>query len=224
MNRPCTRTFTDYVMMIAQRVVSLVPTRFLSTMRSTIQGMTFAGLIVVSPATPGALREPPQHVQPDCPSVRTARPSNGSQLRKHVIRPILLRLGLWSQAAENLLLGTALAESRGMYLKQIRGPALGIYQMEPASHDRLWAGILSRRERLRQRIRLLLVPGFSRLDQLKWNLAYATAMARIYYLAVREPLPRASSAWAMARYWKRYWNTAAGRGTACHFVQNYAAR
>jgi hypothetical protein len=49
-------------------------------------------------------------------------------LRQYVIRPTLQRLGLWSLAAENLLLGTAAQESKlGYYLHQLEGPALGLY-------------------------------------------------------------------------------------------------
>ena len=45
------------------------------------------------------------------------------QVRSLVIRPVIRRLGLWSPAAERLLLGTALTESGLRHLRQVRGPA-----------------------------------------------------------------------------------------------------
>lgn len=62
-----------------------------------------------------------------------------AHLRDLIIRPTLVEMGHYSPAAEALLLGTAAHESHGgRYLSQIRGPARGIYQMEPATHDDLW--------------------------------------------------------------------------------------
>lgn len=150
-----------------------------------------------------------------------ACPRIGRQLRLLVIRPTLRRLGLWSQAAENLLVGTALVESCGVYLKQIRGPALGIYQMEPQTHEHLWATVLHRRPGLRRRVIRTLVPGLPRLEQLAWNHAYATAMARVYLLAIQDPLPASGDIQALARYWKQHWNTPAGRGRVEEFVERY---
>ena len=57
-----------------------------------------------------------------------------NQFTKHIIRPALEAIDLYSKAAEELLLGTAIQESRLVYLKQIGGgPALGLFQMEPAT-------------------------------------------------------------------------------------------
>ena len=62
-----------------------------------------------------------------------------NQVRLYVVRPALQEIGLWSQVAENLVLGTAVTESRLKYLKQLgKGPALGIFQMEPFTHNDIW--------------------------------------------------------------------------------------
>ena len=61
------------------------------------------------------------------------------QFRANIIRPVLLVIGGESRAAENLILGTALQESNLRYLRQLGdGPARGVYQMEPATHDDIW--------------------------------------------------------------------------------------
>lgn len=56
------------------------------------------------------------------------------QFRDYIIKPSLTHIGLWSPAAEQLVLATAMAESNLRYLQQINGPALGLYQIEPITH------------------------------------------------------------------------------------------
>lgn len=143
-----------------------------------------------------------------------------------VIEPTLLHVGLYSLSASRLVLGTALVESRATYLRQHpRGPALGIYQMEPATLRWLWWDWLPiNRPGLRERINELVGAwGIDRAPeyQLPINLAYATAMCRVRYLAVPAALPGASDIDGHARYWKKYYNTAAGKGRVEDYVAAY---
>jgi hypothetical protein len=143
------------------------------------------------------------------------------QLREHVIRPALEGLGLYSLAAEELLLGTACQESHcGQYLQQLgNGPALGIFQMEPATHDDLHANFIAHRPQLRIKVNnLSLRIGIA---EMVWNLAYAAAMCRVHYLRVSEPLPSAGNLNAQAHYWKSHWNTPLGAGTVQEYVANW---
>ena len=141
-------------------------------------------------------------------------------LREYVIRPTLKRLGLWSQSAENLLMGTVAQESKmGYYLHQLRGPAVGIFQIEPATHDDVWEHYLDYREELGDKISELTYLPTS--DSLIHNLAYSTAIARIVYLRAPEALPVAEDLPGLARYWKKYYNTQAGRGTERQFINSY---
>ncbi|QNT79169.1 hypothetical protein [Entomobacter blattae] len=64
------------------------------------------------------------------------------QLKHAIITPALATLGLASEAAINLVTGTALAESHARYVKQINDPALGLWQMEPATHKDIWQNYL----------------------------------------------------------------------------------
>ncbi len=143
--------------------------------------------------------------------------------RLHVVRPTLERLELRSEAAENLVVGTALHESGGLrWLEQLGGgPARGVYQIEPATHDDMWKNFLGYRHQLADTVGALLASAPSRHDQLVTNLAYATAMARVHYLRVPEPLPKADDVHALARYWKAHYNTALGAGAAEDFAANY---
>lgn len=149
-----------------------------------------------------------------------------AQLRKHIIKPTLEALHPiipYSRAAENLLLGTAAQESHmGHYLKQIRGPALGIYQMEPGTYGDIWKSFLSYHTKLAEVVRLFILPHeVGDRSQLSGNLYLATAMARIHYFRVSEALPKANDATSQAAYWKKYYNTKRGRGTVLQFLENH---
>lgn len=149
------------------------------------------------------------------------------QFRDLVIRPTLIHLDLHSIAAENLLLGTAAHESRLSWLKQHpNGPALGVYQMEPATHDDIWHNYLRYKSDLAAKIialageRSIHGEAFNPFEMVG-NLYYATAMARVHYLRVKEPLPDGNDIEAMAGYWKQYYNTPRGKGTVEQFVKHY---
>lgn len=150
---------------------------------------------------------------------------SANDLRLCVIRPTLEYLNHWSQAAENLLLGTAAQESAlGKYLKQMQGPALGIYQIEPATHKDVWANYLVSRLELSQKILGLVSHKnmyTNKNDDLMFNLAYATAIARIVYQRVPEPLPEANDITGLARYWKQHYNTPKGKGNVAEFIAHY---
>lgn len=149
-----------------------------------------------------------------------------NDLRRLVIRPVLEQMELYSKSAENLLLGTSLAESvvnGDTHLKQINGPALGIYQIEPATHDDVWRHFLAFRHPLELKVRGFLVGHEDKEVQLIWNLAYQTAIARVIYLRVREKLPDADDIRGIALYWKTYWNTSAGAGTVEGFLRKAGA-
>lgn len=148
---------------------------------------------------------------------------NPLHLRDYVVRPVLKHLGLYSVAAENLLIGTAFQESAGgTYLKQLgSGPACGIYQIEPATHDDCWDNYLRYRNELKRTIeRLMTAEDWQ--SQLISNLSYSTAMARIVYLRKPEALPAdPNDVHALAAYWKKHYNTFQGKGTVEEFVRNF---
>lgn len=141
-----------------------------------------------------------------------------SDIRIYVVRPALQKIGLWSQAAENLIFGTGFVESEYKYVEQIGGgPGFGFWQMEAATHDDIWTNFLSH-EPSALCFALREMSGYPRLARplataLHGNLFYAAAMCRIHYKRVKEPLPSAGDAEAMAAYWKLHYNTPLGAGT-----------
>ena len=138
-------------------------------------------------------------------------------LRECVIRPTLYKLDLYSLEAEELLLLTAAQESKlGYYLKQVGGPALGIYQIEPATHRDILRYLYHKPE-LRDIIDSLATSAND--SELIWNLAYSTAIARVKYLMVPEAIPLTLE--GQARYYKQYYNTPLGRATEDEAIKNY---
>lgn len=150
------------------------------------------------------------------------------QLRSLIDRT-LRAIDLYMPAASNLLMGTAAQESRlGTYLRQLGGgPALGIYQMEPRTHDDIWINYLAHRPELKRKVSRYLswshIGGSESFfsEELEWNMAYATAMARVHYLRIPERLPADGDIDGLARYWKQHYNTPLGAGTEYEFVHNY---
>lgn len=146
------------------------------------------------------------------------------QLRLLVVRPTLQALSLWSPTAENLVLGTGIVESRCKYLKQIgKGPALGIFQMEPFTHNDIWRTHLWGTE-LGMKVGNLVRPFSGRAPdptEMIWNLRYAAAMCRVHYRRIREALPE-NDAVGLAQYWKQYYNTPLGAGTVEKAIPAFA--
>jgi len=147
---------------------------------------------------------------------------NIQHFRNAVVRPVLDGLGLRSAAAEELVMGTAAHESGLTYLKQVGGgPALGVCQMEPATHDDIWKNFLEYRPVLASDLRDMFGPAAGAAAHLVWNLAYAVAMCRIHYLRVKDPLPQVEDVDGLAAYWKAHYNTAAGAGTVEKWRADY---
>ena len=131
-----------------------------------------------------------------------------------------------NKSAVNLLLGTAAQESLlGTYIRQVGGPALGIYQMEPATHMDLWANWINYREFVYRGL-MKLGPEFERPtnNRLVYDLRYATVMARLHYYRRPEPLPEGDDVHGLALYWKDHYNTSLGAGSVHEFEQNYKTR
>jgi hypothetical protein len=131
-----------------------------------------------------------------------------------IIVPALERVKLDSPAARELLLGTAIQESGLKYVHQIQGPALGLFQMEPATHDDIWENFLKYKSFDGLGIRR--AP-----EMLMGDLWYAAMMCRIHYYRVKEPLPEPGDLEGMAAYWKVHYNTYQGAGKPHDYIRNW---
>lgn len=146
---------------------------------------------------------------------------NQDDFRAEVIDPVLRLLDLYSRAASNLMLGTALAESGLVHRRQIGGgPARGLFQIEPATFQDVYRRYLPRRTGLLTRVNGLLLANRTPADQLYDNDRFACAIARLKYWMCPLPLPRADDAPALAAYWLRHYN-AGGKGSVEKFLAAY---
>jgi hypothetical protein len=153
---------------------------------------------------------------------------DAAQLLDHVIRPVLKDMALWSPEAERLVLGTACAESDcGRWLKQRGGgPALGIFQCEPATHQDIWVNYLQFHTPLAQRVLrwstsagLGWPPEVPEPSELIGNLFYATAICRVHYLRDPDAIP--DTLLGQALYWKRCYNSLDGKGTVDGYIRKW---
>jgi hypothetical protein len=143
-----------------------------------------------------------------------------AQLR-HLIKISLadLKPVLSAQNAIELLMLTAAQESHcGSYLWQDDGDpeienhlAFGIYQMEAI-------GYVQAVQRLSRHYPYSRIPPRKHII---WDLKAATILARAYYASWPEPLPPWDDVEGLARYWKKYWNTEAGKGRVEDAIRNY---
>ena len=106
-----------------------------------------------------------------------------TQLREQVIAPALAKIELCTPAAVKLLLGTACVESQcGEYIKQMgTGPALGIFQIEPATYHDLQCNFLEYRPELKAKLMALYCEGMSAEENLTCNLMFQAAVCSLIY-------------------------------------------
>lgn len=146
---------------------------------------------------------------------------NAGDIREYAVRPALQMLGLWSQVAEDLVMGTAAQESHFAYLEQLhQGPAMGIFQMEPATFKDLWINFINNKPKLKASLLAMVINDPSPVE-MAWNLRFAAAMCRVHYYRKSEPLPPTSDPKLLGAYWKKHYNTIHGAGTIDEFVTNY---
>lgn len=146
--------------------------------------------------------------------------------REEVIKPALKALALpnWEHdSSEDLLLGTALQESGLRNIKQEGGPALGVFQMEPATHEDIWDTYLVSRKNLATAVRAIVKPSVPSVAEIMANPVYAAALCRIKYLRSPKQLPVVGDVPGLARMWKEVYNTPLGKGTEDEFVKNWLA-
>lgn len=149
---------------------------------------------------------------------------NAEHLLKYAIRPALKILDAYnpkmnSKAAEELLLGTAIQESALSFLRQHRdGPARGFWQIEPATADDIHNNFIDSRKSLRDILDDVLADKPDPITQLQTNLIYSCIMARLKYWRVPAAMPNSGDLNGQAAYWKKYYNTAGGKGKEEEYI------
>lgn len=135
---------------------------------------------------------------------------------KSLIKNTLKNYNLYSDESFELVYGTIIQESlRGKYRRQqtklwkYNVHALGICQVEKGTFD--W-------------LSQIYVGKFPELAKIQFiDLAYndeiSILLCRLRYL--RDPNPIPSNLEGRAKYWKRIYNTTAGKGKPEEFIENY---
>ena len=127
------------------------------------------------------------------------------------------------KAAEELLLGTAIAESMLVYRTQIGGgPALGLYQMEPFTYDDIWENFLKYQPHLSCAIITVFKPAGMQLNAQRLTVDddFATIMARVHYLRYDKKntkMPSAGDLKAQASYYVKQYNRG-GKATEKKYI------
>lgn len=123
-----------------------------------------------------------------------------------------------SGSAITLLVLTAATESKGgTYIKQLNGPACGIFQMEPFTCRDIEARAPGALHEWLVKLR----GEYDHAYAMTYHLDYAISVARVKYFMAPEPLPTPDNIHDMALYWKKYWNTYLGAGKVDTAVDNY---
>ena len=148
---------------------------------------------------------------------------DAQQLHDYIIKPTLQYMSgnYYSKESAFLLLCTAAIESNcGQYIKQINGPALGIWQMEPETHADIWINCDALHEgEVSLKVMDWSIKGASNTDgDLFLSPSYACAMARLKYSMDPHPLPKLTGVVktdlkSFYDYYKRVYNTELGAST-----------
>ena len=144
---------------------------------------------------------------------------------KDLIERILKKMGLYSPEALDLVYKTGKVESGYKYLRQIKGPARGLFQCEAWVAVDICKNYLHYRKDLMHKVAesaMVKLSYFVDPKEADWdfiletNIAAQIAMCRLHYRRIPKPLP--SSDEGQANYWKKYYNSMAGRGTVEDFL------
>ena len=142
---------------------------------------------------------------------------NPAQLRDLITRTLKQIPHGYSNDAVELLMMIAAHESKlGTYIKQVGGPALGIFQIEPATHD----DVFDNGDSCIHNASLL---GYDLecSEMLEYDLRYQILMARQKLFMISEPIPPANMVDDMSEYCKKYWNTESGKADAFDYFNAY---
>lgn len=152
----------------------------------------------------------------------------GVMINRHQLRDLITKVlhemepqVTFSNEAVEILMMIASHESHlGTYLRQKRGPALGLFQMEPTTEQDVFDNYLSFHEEKKEL--MCAYSTRSNTPDLEHNLAYQIVIARLHL--TRKPGRLPSDPLAMAKYLKKHWNTDKGVATAQDYLEGYKER
>ena len=140
---------------------------------------------------------------------------------KEIIDWVLTEIDMSSPEAAQLIYRTGMAESgyRALRGATSGNPAVGFWQVEPATIDDCWDNFINFRQEVMQKFLHL---GFNVDDRnmsVLSSLALQIAFCRIKYWRHPEKLPKLDDLEGQAKYWKTVYNSELGKGTIEHFME-----
>lgn len=139
----------------------------------------------------------------------------------------------YSENAVELLMLTAAAETNlGEYLKQVIGPAQGVFQIEPMTYHDIYVNFLVYKEDLLAKVNTFHSVGNHYELDVAGNLPMQIVYARVFYWRIPKALPEIAykrgytdltnqSIRNLANYWKQFFNTHLGKGTVEKAITKY---
>lgn len=149
---------------------------------------------------------------------------NKGQLTDLVIIPTLNEIpkGYSKESILAVTMIIAHESMKGEYIKQIKGPALGLIGMEPATHDDTWVHGDSILENAIELGIITIYQANNNIHppatRLIYDLRYNVFMARQKLFMVTEALPHDKG--DMSHYLKKHWN-GGGKATATKYYFDY---
>lgn len=151
-----------------------------------------------------------------------------NQLRR-LIRSVLKALAVGSgiehmhmDGAVELLMLTAAQESHcGMWIEQVQGPALGIFQMEPRTLMDIFDNFLKYKPALHATVKGFIAPNMPYDMNMRGNILFQIAMVRVHYFRAGCKIPRVDDVQGLAECYKKHYNTVQGKATVEEAIKNY---
>ncbi len=112
-----------------------------------------------------------------------------------------------TESAIRLLCMIAAHESGDFYyIHQLKGPAIGLFQMEPRTYEDICIYIRQRQDDFP----LLVYDMPQPVEYMAFNHIYATGISRVYLIRKPDLFPDPDDIEGLARYAKQHWNTPSG--------------
>lgn len=128
----------------------------------------------------------------------------------------------YTRNVEQLLMLTSGHEGHFVLRTQTGGgPALGVYQMEPATFNDIVVNVLAYKQDLKRKIQAYCGTPIFDPNMLQNNDKLATCFTRLQYLRFPEPIPMFNDIENMWKLYKLRYNTPLGKATKEEFMNNY---
>lgn len=140
------------------------------------------------------------------------------------IRVTLDRVDLpYNEKVIKLLMGTVAAESYfgRVCESEVNAADFGIFQINIYNEQDIWDNYLEYNPALKSKVEEVYIEGWSKKDNLRWNLSYQIVCAYLTYQRKGAIFPVNDDVWTLSYHWKSAYNTSLGKGSTQKFYDAY---